>query len=403
DEEAFYFRAALKYFIKNTITKIQLKGRVADFWKDRKIQRIMDTVKLIDKNEQFVEISDGVRIPYIKLLIATGGSPFLPSISGIHLQNVHPMRSIRDTQEICNIIDKGRWKHCVILGAGVLGMELAEALLHRQISVDILTNSQNLIPRMLDSKASKIIRKISESKGLTIHFQDSIQSIQSNKLNQEGQEQPENQEPGSGFANQVITTSGKTIQCDGVFICTGMTRDISLTIKIDLPTNRGVLVDGFLQTSDPHIFAAGDVVEIKNSSEKTSQLVELWGPAGKMGKIAAMNMLGRKSPYSLQSIHAYTMLWKHSIHSIGIFNPEDGAKEKYIIQSNQDTVGGTSNYFKLVFLDNRIVGCLMVGQARDPLLLEHIINHNIKIPPEILNDEIMEREFDFERILYSLQ
>lgn len=384
DGNAFYFRAALKFYIKNQLALESLQGRPSKFWKSHKLTQIIDRVSKIDKEKQTVSLQEKGEIPYIKLLIATGGTPFIPKIEGNDLKHVYPMRSLVDTKKICEIADQGKLMRIVILGGGVLGMELAESLLERKVSIDLLTNSSTLIPRMLDGTASDILRELAQKNGVTFHFKDTIQKIHAD----------ENQ-----VANSVTTMSGKKIPCDGVFLCVGIRRNIELAKDLGLEVNHGILVDRFLQTSDPNIFAAGDVVEFKNSLENTIKFVELWGPAGKMGIHAAKNMIGPLVPYPLGCIHAYTVLWHHSFHSIGEYHSENDSD--LTILTTLDEIGGTKNYFKLILKNRTIMGALMVGQPRDPLLLEHIINQNLSVPPEIPIESIKNRDFDFDLILYQ--
>lgn len=386
DKSAFYFRAALKFFLKQKITEEKLNGRQKNFWKINNITRLELKVVRIERNERKIYCEGDVEIEYTKLLIATGGTPFIPNFAGGNFQNIVPIRSLTDAQNITQIISGSSEIRCVILGGGVLGMELADALISRGKNTVLITNKEVLIPKMLDQRAAEIIRQLSEENGLDIRFNTTIKEIKGNE---------------EGKVSALVLSDNSTIPCDALFVCTGITRNTEIARQAGLETNKGIIVNQFLQTSDPVIYAAGDVVEFNAEVNIESHLIELWGPAGKMGQIAALNMMGKPIPFEKFTIHAYTILWNHNIHAIGNFiYTREQKPEGFEVLSIEDDVGGTHNYFKLVFQGRQIVGAMSVGQARDPIVLEYIISHRIPVPADISKEELLLRDFDLERIYY---
>jgi len=387
DPDSFYYRAALKYMVKKRVEEKELNGTTQSFFKDKKINKIVQKVSVIKPSDNSVILEDNTTLHYKKLLIATGGHSFIPQIPGTELEGVYPQRTLEDTRRICEIADKGKYKKCLILGAGVLGTELAESLIERGVEVELFSNRDKLVPRMLDSRAAEIVADLFKKNGVKIHYKTSFSKII----------EDENKK-----VRGVKTTKGEIIDCDGVFICTGMRRNTELAKNAGLNVERGVITNKFLQTSDPNIFAAGDVVEIVDDNH-SHHLIDLWGPAGDMGKIAAQNMINESMPipYNIGAFHAYTIFWKHNCHVLGDFGPKDITGIETLIYDQASST--THNYYKMHFKDNHIVGVLSLGEARDPIHLQHIISQQISISPNISKKEILERGFDYERILYAMR
>ncbi len=385
DPDSFYYRAALKYMVKKRVGEQELNGATESFFKNKRIDKIAQKVSAIKPSDNSVILGDNTELHYNKLLIATGGHSFIPPIPGNDIKGVYPQRTLEDTRRICDLADNGKFKKCFVLGAGVLGTELAESLAERRVDVEIFSNHKIMVPRMLDSRASEIIVELYKKNGVKIHFEESISKILEDENNN---------------VRGIETTKGEIIDCDGVFICTGMRRNIELAKNAGLNVERGIITNKYLQTSDPNIFAAGDVVEIVDDNQ-FHHFIDLWGPAGDMGKIAAKNMMedSKPEPYDIGAFHAYTIFWKHNCHVLGDFAPKDLTGIETLIYDKKSST--THNYYKIHFKDNRIIGIISLGEARDPIILQHIIKEKLPIPPNISKEEIIERGFDYERILYS--
>ncbi len=385
DLDSFYYRASLKYMVKKRVGEKELIGTTQSFFKNKRINKIAQKVSVINPSDNSVILGDNTIIHYKKLLIATGGYSYIPQIPGSEIEGVYPQRTLEDTRRICEIADRGKFKKCLILGAGVLGTELAESLVERGVKVELFSNRNTLVPRMLDSRAAEIVADLFKKNGVKIHYEASFSKI----LEDENKK-----------VRGVETTKGEIIDCDGVFICTGMKRNIELAKNAGLNVERGILTNNFLQTSEPNIFAAGDVVEIVDDKQ-SHHLIDLWGPAGDMGKIAAQNMMDNSNPipYNIGAFHAYTIFWKHNCHVLGDFAPKDLTGVETLTYDQKSST--THNYYKMHFKDNRIIGILSLGEARDPIHLQHIISEQLSIPPNISKKEIIERGFDYERILYA--
>lgn len=383
DPDNFYFRAATKFLIKGRIEEKDIQGRPDNFFKSNKIKLLKNSALKINSEAKIITLEDDKLLPYEKLCIATGATPFLPPISGINLKNVFVHRSLEDTRKIINLVEKGDNFHPIIIGGGVLGVELAEALALRNIEVELVTLDSRLIPRMIDDYASSILHQHLINNKISIHYSSSVREIIGDE---------------HSFSKGVVLQSNDIISGNAVFICTGIKRNLSLALDAKIEANRGIQVNRFMQTSNPHIFAAGDVVEFKEDLFH-HQFIELWGPAGQMGKVAGMNMAGAEEIFNLDVFHAYTLLFKQNCHCIGDYQPNEPAL--YDIKVSKYEWNGNSCYFKLVFKENVLVGALTFGEARDAMLLDHIIKQNKPLPSNFSKEDLLDRTFDLDRILYA--
>ncbi len=382
EADAFYYRAAMKYFVKGALKERGLIGRTAAYFKDQKIKLITDQVKKISPETQEVIFESEKPRPYDYLLIATGASPFIPPIPGTELESVYPMRTLQDTKVILETTDRNPSGTFIVVGGGVLGMELADALKdrHPKATIHLFAIEDRLGVHLFDTKAADLMKAAFEAKGIQVHLQTEIQEIL-------GTTQVES-----------VRTNASKIECTGVFLCTGVRPNISLAKKIGLEVNRGILVDAYLKTSNRHIYAAGDVAEFYDSKLEEHRLVQLWAPAGEMGLIVAQNILAdaaQLKPYNLGALHIYTVLCGKNYHAIGNYAPAN--PKNYEILSQVDDAG---NYIKFVLKADLIVGAVILGEAKAPIVLKRIIEQEIPIASQYKN-ALLTRDFDYELILYS--
>ncbi len=384
DPDAFYFRAATKFMIKGHITAESLQGRPPNFYKQHKVTSISSKVIRIDRQEKIVFLANDKQIPYVKICIATGGSPFIPPIEGKDATNIYVHRSLEDTKRILNFVEKNPKGKAIIIGAGVLGTELAEALNLRQIQVKLFTREKVLIPRMLDQTASHLLESQLILHGVEVSYNVQKLQIITDEFSR---------------AISIRVNEHENFECDAIFICTGIRRNIDLAKAASLEVNKGVLVNNSLQTSDPNIYAAGDIVEFREPNQTQPSFLELWGPAGEMGKLAGKNMTGLSDTFQLGAFHAYTLLFGQNCHCIGNFNPN--LPDKYTILESKYTWNQQEKYLKLVFQENILVGVLTFGEAREAMLFEHIIRKHRTLPSQYQKEDLLDRTFDLERILYA--
>jgi len=212
---------------------------------------------------------------YDTLVFATGASSIVPAIEGVNLKNVFTLQTIEDAEKIRSILREGKAQDVVIVGGGLIGVEITEALTERGARVTIVERLPQILP-MLDRNLAYYVTKHMESKGVKIKTQTIVQRIE-----------------GVDSVEAVVTDQGK-ISCDFVILAVGVRPNTELAKKIGLTTGRtgGIVVNDRMQTSDPDIFAVGDCVESFHLVTGKPCFIPLGSTANKQGRVAANNICG---------------------------------------------------------------------------------------------------------------
>jgi len=247
--------------------------------------RTRSEVEAIDRHGKTVRVRDLTtgRVyeeGYDKLILAPGAAPIRPPIPGADLPNVFTLRNLADTDRIKKVVD-GKIERAVIVGAGFIGLELAENFVHRGIATTILDRNQQVLPPFDAEMTTPLVAALAE-KGVEVLLGQTVEAIS------------------AGADGMTVTlTSGGTRTAQLVVLGIGVRPENTLAVQtgLDVGPRGGVRVDEFLQTTDPDIFAVGDVIETTDFGTGERTQVPLAGPANRQGRIAADNAFGRKSKY----------------------------------------------------------------------------------------------------------
>lgn len=239
----------------------------------------------INRNAKTVRLKDLTKgttadIPYDRVILAPGAAPIRPAISGVDRPNVFTLRTLGDTDRIKSTVDHGA-KRAVIVGGGFIGLELAENFVHRGLSVTLIDrNPQLLAP--FDAEMTEPLRSLLLAKGVDIRFNGSVSAIH-----------------GDEASLIASLTDGSSIPADLIVLGIGVSPENKLAKEAGLAIGPrgGIVVDDYLRTSDPHIFAVGDAVETDEYGTTERVQIPLAGPANRQGRIAADNALGRSIRY----------------------------------------------------------------------------------------------------------
>jgi NADPH-dependent 2,4-dienoyl-CoA reductase/sulfur reductase-like enzyme/rhodanese-related sulfurtransferase len=235
------------------------------------------------KSVSVVNLQDGKTYEeyYDKLVLSPGAMPLKPQISGIESKRIFTLRNIPDTYAIKDFIEQQSPKSAVVLGGGYIGMEMAENLCHAGLKVTIVELSNQLIAP-IDFDMACIIHSYLGCKGIKVMLNNGVKSVTDN-----------------GNTLTIMLNEGE-ISADMLLLSAGIRPESQLAINAGLEVNqRGFIVTNeYMLTSDPDIYAIGDVVEITDFVTQTKGAVALAGPANKQGRIAADNICGLSSTYT---------------------------------------------------------------------------------------------------------
>ena len=266
------------------LSKDYLAGRVseewallrsADFYPENGIDLRLNTrVARIDTRQRAVELADGGRLSYGALLLATGAEPVRLEVPGASLDHVHYLRTLDDSRAL--IAKAGEARRAVIIGASFIGLEAASSLRARGLDVHAVGPETIPMARVLGEQLGSFIRSVHEQHGVTFHLGRTAIAIDE---------------------HAVTLDSGERIEGDLVVVGIGVRPAIALAEQAGLTIDRGVLVDQFLETSAPGVFAAGDIARWPDPHSGQTIRVEHFVVAERQGQTAARNMLGRREPF----------------------------------------------------------------------------------------------------------
>ena len=275
EAEPPYSRMAIPYFLHGAITAEGTHLRKAhDHYAQHRIHLIRGRVARVDAATRQVEFIDGERLPYDKLLIATGSQPVRPPVPGMDLPNVHTCWTIEDARAIAEKAKAG--SRVLQLGAGFIGCIIMEALAARGVALTVVEMGDRMVPRMMTAQAGAMIRRWVESKGVTVHVNTAITAIE---------------QQGDALAVKV-DAGGTAISADLLICAAGVRPNIGFLAGSGIEIERGIRVDGGMRTSMPDIYAAGDVTEAMGFHSGQPELNAIQPNAADQARIAAHNMAG---------------------------------------------------------------------------------------------------------------
>ena len=249
--------------------------RPDDFYSGSNIDlRLKSSVAAIDPRAREVALANGGKLAYDRLLLATGAEPIRLPLPGADLPHVFTLRSLADSRAI--IARAASAKRAVVIGASFIGLEAAAALRNRDIEVHVVAPEKVPMERILGAEMGAFVRALHEEHGVIFHLENTPSAID---------------------AEQVKLNSGAALEADLVIMGVGVRPRLALAEKAGLKIDRGVVVDQYLQTSAPEIFAAGDIARWPDPHSAQPIRVEHWVVAERQGATAALNLLGQRAPF----------------------------------------------------------------------------------------------------------
>lgn len=355
ERHPFYYRKSLAWYIAGRISLDKLTVKPLNYYEELGVEVLRGVEALrLDASSRLVETSIG-RIRYGEALIATGAEPLKPRVEGLSLRGVYTLRTLDDAEEIRDGMAGA--SHVLVVGGGLLGLNLAEAARANGVDATILELGDRLCPGILDGEASRLLVKRLSENGVKILLGEGVKAFK-------GEDQVES----------ASTSGGRVIPCQMVLVAVGVQPSIGWVRGSPLKTGRGVLVDDHLRSTVGHVYAAGDVAEAYDPILGRRIVHTSWSNAEEQGRVAGENMAGKPSRYR-GSIAANTeSVFGLPFASIGLANPTGDGYEVYASAAEDPPV-----YRKIVVEGARLVGAILLGDVREAGAIQTLVREGTDI------------------------
>ncbi len=357
----FYWRIRLIEFIAGEADEKALVAKKESWYRDQKIELKLGT-KVVDgdPSKKAVVTTEGEKIPFDKLLVATGSRSFIPPIKGSDKEGVFALRSIQDGRAILARARKA--KEIVLIGGGLLGLEAGNSVRKLGAKVKVVEFFPRLIPRQLDSEGAKRLQAKMEDMGFSFWLGAKTQEI-----------------TGKNGVESVLLEGGERLSADMVIISAGVRPAMDLAKPLGLETDKGIKVDGRLRTSQSEVYAAGDVAEFKGIP------YGIWPAAAEQGKIAGINMAGGDATYDGTTMSNVLKVVGIDLAAAGEIDVDHKHESKVVV--------GEGLYRKIVLKDDRVIGCIMLGDKTGFNQVTRWMSEGRDV--SAVKDQILSEGFDF--------
>ena len=349
-----YNRLELSKRITTAYPPEQIYVKPSEWYNENNIELMLGVpIVSVDVENKVVTTAQQENVEYTHLLLANGGSNFVPPIPGIDLANVFPLRSLKDAQGIQRATKDAQ--HLLLIGGGLLALELAWQFQQGGLDITIVEMFPQLMPRQLDLESARYLEKVITDYGVTLILEGQIaqlvgdQALTGYQLKGEEQIRP----------------------IDLCIYCTGMRSNVGLYKDSGLTINHGVVVDQHMRTNVPNVYAAGDIAEY------SGRVYGLWSAAKTQGAVAGENIVLDLSEggTSFEATNPVTNInvFNQVITSFGEVQPEgavvfkEEGKDKLILK-------------KLFFREDRLCGGIFINNQKEVLLVRKAVEKGVEVP-----------------------
>jgi NADPH-dependent 2,4-dienoyl-CoA reductase/sulfur reductase-like enzyme/ferredoxin len=330
----FYNRMAIAKLIEGGSTPAELTLSPASWYEERRIECLLgaEAVK-IDRARRVVVTNRGRYLQYDRLLLAGGSDSAVPPVGGWGLPGCFTLRDMDDAMAIRDFVRHYAAREAVVLGGGLLGLEAAYSLKKAGLRTTVTDRNAWVMHRQADAECGQVLHEILRDLGIGVRVGSNITMVS-----------------GNGRLQAVAFDRGDPVPCDVLLASTGISPGVGLARDAGLEVRRGILTDDLMRTSDPLIFAAGDIAEHRGA------VYGLWGASAEQAKVAAQNMAGAQRSYKGSVSAAQLKVFGVDFTSFGEVNGKDG---DVIIRDSDLTA---RKYRKLVIRGGKVVGAILLGR-----------------------------------------
>ncbi|HEY6871112.1 MAG TPA: FAD-dependent oxidoreductase [Geobacteraceae bacterium] len=368
-----YGRPLISYLLGGLVTEKRMPYLPEDFYEQHRANLLLNSeVTAVDSARKQVQLAGGETVPYDRLLIATGGDPFVPPIEGLAgKEKVFTFTTWDDAAKLKGLsadIDR-----VVVVGGGLIGLKAAEGLHLLGKKVTIVELADRILSAAFDRPAGRIVAKKMKANGIEVITEDTVVKV-------EGE--------GTGITG-VTLKSGDFIPCDTLVVAIGVRPAAGFLKGSKVEVNRGVVVDDCMATSMKGIYAAGDVAEARDFFTGQKNPMPIWPDAYIQGDVAGVNMAGGTKGYAGGLAMNSIEFFKVSTISMGITNPSDPAEYEVLTYLDAENY----QYRKIVLKDNLLAGAVLVGNVDRAGIFAGLIREKVDVTP--FREQLLAPDFGF--------
>lgn len=360
----YYPRPNLIEFLAGTIPFERMFAFPQEWYREQNINiHLGKPVTRIFPDSQEIEVAGGKKEKYESLLLANGSFSFIPPFKGTDKKGIFALRTLDDAFELLEYLKNHQ--RVVVIGGGLLGLEIARAMKSRGARVDVVEFFDRLLPRQLDIQGASLLKAQIENMGINVHLGLATEEI----LGQ-------NDVRGLRFKGE------REIEMDMAIVAAGVRSNIRLAKEAGLETDRGLVTDDYLQSSNPKIFGAGDVIQHRG------RVYGIIPSSFNQARVVASNILGKKEKYEGTVPSNTLKVAGLDLASVGLVNPEEGTSEEFRKEKKEEGI-----YKKIVIQKGVVIGAIWMGTKKGVNEISRIISQKINIEKHKIS--LLEDDFDY--------
>ena len=354
-----YSRPLISEYLGDGYSLEKMLYRPADFYEKNNIKLLLgEKVVQLDAKGRTVTLESGKLVSWEKLLLASGGVPFIPKVTGTNLEGVFTFNKLDDAKAIDAFLNRYTKRlKAVVIGGGLIGASVTEALLKREVGVTIVEMKDRILNTILDAEMSARGAGALEAAGVDIITGHTATSINSYF---------------PGEVSSVSLDDGRSLPCDMVIMAVGVQPRLDFLNSSGVKVNRGIVVDKKMAASVPDVYACGDVAEAFDFVYNENRLTPIWPNAYTGGRTAGRNMAGIPEEYPGGTAMNALKYFGVRIVSAGLVVPPDESYDT-ILESHDDI------YRKIILKKGRIAGLVFAGDIEKSGIIYNLMKDGVDV------------------------
>ncbi len=368
EKHPMYSRPGLAYVIINEIPDRQVMARQAEWYEEQRLKLVYGAATKVDAAARYVQLAEGKTLNYDQLLIATGARAVALPYPGANLDGIVYLDTLDGAKDLLKRVKRAQ--RAVVIGGGITALEMAEGFAHQKVETHYFVRRDTLWNTVFNKAESELLAERMEEHGVHIHYNTEITEVLGDQR---------------GRVSGVRLTHGEILHCDLVGAGIGVKPQLDLVRDTPIQTDKAILVNEYLESSVPGVYAAGDCAQVWDRWTQKHTLDVLWPTAIAAGRVAGCNMTGGREAYVKGTPFNACLLFGLHITAIGQLGNHRAETEPEVVQHlsrGASEIWATRphayssawaqdgpNTLRLILSGNRLVGALVVGNQflADPL------------------------------------